>query len=75
MKKISFVFYFVIVIILYSFINTYIRANIEYKKRYNFTITKIQVTPTHSLEFITMKKKSYYGITGFPIPKMSGPET
>lgn len=44
-------------IVLFIFINTFIRSRNEYKIKYDFVITKITITPTKTLEFYNNKEK------------------
>lgn len=44
-------------IVLFIFINTFIKSKNEYKKAYNFVITKIEISPTNTLILYDNKKK------------------
>lgn len=44
-------------IVLYIFLNTFIKSRNEYNKTYKFVITKIEITPTHTIEFYNNKEK------------------
>jgi hypothetical protein len=55
-KKYIFPLIFVF-IILFIFINTFIKSRNEHKKSYNFIVTKIEKTPTNTLEFYNKKEK------------------
>ncbi|AYN03970.1 hypothetical protein [Flavobacterium sp. 140616W15] len=49
---------FVIVgVVLFIFLNTFIRSRNEYQKSYNFIITKVEITPTHTLEVFNNNEK------------------
>lgn len=45
----------VIVVVLFVFGNTYVSSRKEYKTELNFKISKIDITPTNSLELYDMK--------------------
>lgn len=51
---IGFVF---ITLVLFVFLNTFIKSRNEYKKTYNFVITKIETTPTRTLDFYNNTEK------------------
>ncbi len=51
--------YIFLIIVLFSIINSLYQEKTEYKKTFNFIITKIEVTPTKSLVFYDKEKKIY----------------
>lgn len=57
MEKKYIIVLFITGAVLFIFLNTFIRSRNEYQKSYNFVITKIDITPTNSLEFFNKKEK------------------
>lgn len=57
MKKKYFMIIVFISIGFYILINTFLKSRKEYRTTYNFVITKIEVTPTYSLEFFDKSEK------------------
>lgn len=60
-------FYLFIAFVVFTLINMIIQSNIEDDKTYNFVITKIEVTPTRSLQVYDGNEKIDFW--NFTIPK------
>lgn len=45
--------------VLFTLINTFVQSKSQYNKSYNFVITNIRVTPTHTLVFFKETEEIY----------------
>jgi len=58
--------------VLCSFLNTFVNSRNECRQAYNFVISKIEITPTSTLEFYNNKEKIV--LWNFIIPENEGVE-